>query len=648
MNIIIPDSWLREFLKTKASASTIADCLTSCGPTVDKLNKVPGDFLYEIEITANRVDAMSIYGIAREANAILTQYDIKTKLLPYKTSPVKCKKKLEIKITNNPSLCKRILAVKISNVKLAPSPKWLQERLEKVGQRPLNNAVDISNYIMWEAGHPAHVFDYDKIKENKIIVREAKKGEEIITLDGIKHTLYGGEVVFDNGKGEIIDLPGIMGTKNTFVSEKTKNILLWVESINPEKIRKASMSLGIRSQAAILNEKGVDPELGLSVIEKGVSLFEKIANAKADSELVDIYPVKIKPKKIILDKQFISERLGVDLDENKIKDFLVSLQFKCSWKNGKLSVIPPSFRSDDINIPEDIVEEIARIYGYHKLPSRIPSGALPEKPQNTPFDFENKLKRVMSCLGGYEVYTLSLVPENHLFKNALKLKNPLGSDSVCLRTSFLFSLNQAAEKNKKTNEPFHLFEIGAVYIPKKNSLPDENIMLAGIFYDKSFREAKGVIEKFLFKLNIKAKYIQKDNFMFLPSCGLEILKGNDLLGRLGILEENLIYYEFAVNSLMKNHNPFPKFNPHPKYPPQIEDLTLSLPERTKVGEVISAIKSADKSVAKVLLEDIYNDAFTFRIHYVNPKKTLTDKEVETARNKILEKVKKSHGALIKS
>ena len=649
MNILIPDSWLREYLITNAKPKNIAEAVTLCGPTVDNLEKVNNDYIYHIEVTTNRVDAMSVYGIAREAAAILPQFGYKAKLKDLKPQTIRHKKPLDIKITNNPKLSQRILAIKLENVKLSPSPSWLQERLKKVGQRPLINAIDITNYVMWEIGHPMHAFDYDRITNKKIVVREAKKGETLITLDHKKVTLVGGEVVFDNGKGEIIDLPGIMGTANTVVSKNTKNILLWVEDIKATKIRHASMSHNLRSQAAILNEKHVDSELGLPAILKGVELFQKVAQAKIGSKLFDTYPVKPKAKTISVQKDFIDERLGVDISKSKMSKYLNSLGFKVGWNGNTLKAKIPTFRLHDIDINEDIVEEIARIYGYYKLPSKLMGTAIPEKPTDQPFDLENKSKLSLASLGGVEIYTLSLVPKDYVGKSSLRLKNPLGKDSEYLRGSLTQSLVQAANDNGSTKDPFHLFEMANVYLPRKGKLPEERMMLAGIFSDYEYREAKGIVESLLAQLNVSYKIAIKDKVGYQPNRRIEFTSNNKDFGQLGILEDNnYIYYEFDVNKLMALYNQVSTFKAIPKYPPQIEDITVKLPTRTKVQTVIDTMCQTDKTISLVELTKIYKDAFTFRVWYQHPTKTLTDKEVDIIRTKVIKVLEKKFGGITKA
>lgn len=677
MNIIIPDSWLREFLETKATPKQIAKYVSLCGPTVDRLNKVGKDWVYDIEVTTNRVDAMSVMGIAREAAAILPRFGIKAKfrkggtskflkgrtfsnMRPNKVGPSQFRQggtflksktfkvpPLDIKVVNNPKLCHRILAIKLENVQLGPSPKWMQDRLIKVNQRPLINAIDITNYVMWELGHPIHAFDYDRITKKKIIVREAKKGEKLTTLENEEYILKGGEVVFDNGKGEIIDLPGIMGTANTVVTKNTKNVLLWIESVKAEKIRQASMGLAIRSQAAVLNEKHVDLELGIAAILRGVELFENTTKAKVASKLLDIYPKKPKTKDLKLKKDFIDQRLGVDIPKKDIANFLAPLGFKTKWTTNNLNVTIPTFRAHDMSIPEDIVEEVARIYGYHNLPSKLMDTVIPDKPTDQSFEFENKIRHVLSGLGGSEVYTLSLVPKDYVIGKALQLSNSLGSDSEYLRTSLMKSLIQAAKKNSGVKDPFHLYELANVYLPQKNDLPNEKMMLAGIFSNYDFREAKGVVEALLNKLHTKASQEISEMKGFVPSKRVDFVINGKVIGSFGTLEESgYIYYEFGVETLKKHHVPLPKYKPAPKFPPQIEDITFKLPDKTIVSEVIQMIKGVNSHIASVELTDIFKSAHTFRVHYQHPKKTLNDEEVEVIRKKILKKVKTKFGATV--
>ncbi|MGB6839240.1 MAG: phenylalanine--tRNA ligase subunit beta [Microgenomates group bacterium] len=651
MDILISDNWLRDFVKTDATAKKIAECLSLSGPSVDKTEKKAKDTIYHIEVTTNRVDSASVYGIAREAAAILPRFNIKARFLPLRVKAnqkfTKNVKYLDVKIDHK--LCPRFTAILIKNVKTKPSPDYIKKRLMAVGERPINNIVDISNYIMHEIGQPVHTFDYDKIAGAKMILRASKKGEKITTLDGITHELPGGDIVIEDGDGRLIDLAGIMGGKNTAIDRNTKNVLLFVQTYNPVNIRKTYISLAQRTEAAALFEKDLDPELVSLAMRRGIDLFIKLTGGKPKKEVLDIYPKPYKAKALKTTLDFIKDRLGIDLPKQEISKILCSLDFETNWKGKELEVLIPSFRAKDISLPEDIIEEVARIYGYHNLPSTLMAGVIPDPLLDSPFDLEIKIKERLKGWGGIEVYTLSMVPREFVESGALRLKNPLGKESEYMRMSLKPSLIQAAEKNSGIKDPFHIFEISNVYLARKGELPEERMMLAGIFSNGKYRNAKGVIEVLLDELNVKAKYKPEDGKAFLPARRLSIKSKGKVLGELGIIEKNaLIYYQLDLEVLKQVYLPVSAYTPIPKYPAQIEDITLILPPRTRVGDILSFIKNIDKCLKKIELKGTFKDACTFRIWYQDPRKTLTNKDVEKVREKFLKEVKKKFGATLKN
>lgn len=651
MNIQILDSWLREYLDTLATPRQIAKILSLCGPSVEKVEKHGNDWLYNIEVTTNRVDAMSVYGIARETAAILPQFGIKASLKRVRyNKPTVPKKLLPLFVKSDKNLVYRTIGVVVEDIKNWQSPSWMATRLNASGIRPLNSIVDITNYVMTEFGHPMHAFDYDKIPDSTIIIRESKKGEKIVSLEDRQYSLPGGDIVFQSAKGEIIDLPGIIGTKNSIVSNETKRVLFFVDNNDPNRIRKSSMSLAIRTVAATLNEKGVDPELGMVVILRAIDLSKKIAKARLASKIYDNYVSFVKPKTIETTSFFIEKRLGVEIEKTEIASILNSLEFGASWSGDKLDVIVPSHRVKDVEIQEDIVEEIARIYGYHNLPSNLMEGKIPDPYPDPPFEFEMKIKQALKGLGGIEIYTLSLVSRTDTVISSLRLTNPLGGDSEYLRTSLMPSLLKVVDQNSgETAKPYHLFEMANVYLPRKDSLPEERMTLAGIFVGSTYREAKGIVEALLEELNVKWNLEIQDAKDFLPARRVVFLDAKTEIGELEIVEKNnLIYYQFEVEKLRKTALKIKKYTPIPKYPPQIEDLTLTVPEKTKIGDLLSFIKSQDPQIVKVELEDVYNNSHTFRIWYQNPGKTLTNEEVESVRDKLLKEVKSKFGAYLKT
>jgi len=647
MDIKILHSWLLEHLDTKATPETIAKYMSLCGPSFERVEKYEKDFLYSIEVTTNRVDTANVYGIAREASVILPEFKIKATLKPLKLVSIAPSNKYKLSIKTNSRFTNRVMAVVLDNVSFTETPVWMKVRLEASGMRSLNSIVDITNYVMLEMGHPTHVFDYDLIKDRALVFRLADKGEQITSFDGKDFKLNGGEIVIDDGEGEIIDLPGIIGTKNSVVNKNTQRIVFFIDNNDPLRIRKASMSLGIRTVAATLNEKGVDPELGVVALKKGIELYQKICGAKIASKVYDLYDKKPSTKQITITKGFIEARLGVPIQDSKIVDILIRLGFEVSKTKDLFKINVPSFRTLDVEIPEDIVEEIARIYGYHNLPSTLMNGDLPDKTAYSPFAFEKIVKQKLKEFGGNEIYTPSLVPKDFV-KSALKLKNPLGSDSEYLRTSLMPSLVQAANDNSGKKDPFFFFEIANVYLPKTNNLPDEKMTLGAIFSNFEYRSAKGILEALLVSLNINFSFKEEEGASYSAGRRLKVLSKQINLGEFGILEdENLIYLELDIRSLRQESLNVPSFIPQAKYPAQVEDLTIDFPDKTKIGEVIKHITDSSKYITKMELGDIYKDFHTFKVWYQDPNKTLTDKEVAEIRNNILDKVKKKFGGTVK-
>ena len=630
MDILIPDSWLREYLKTSAKPDKIAECLSLCGPSVEKVEKFLNDYIYHIEVTTNRSDSASVYGVAREAAAILPRFKIPATLKELK--PLSLQRRplsrlgVPLKIKCEIQEVRRVMAVVIDGVSAAQSPDWLKRRLEMSGLRPLNLLIDITNYVMLETGHPTHVFDYDRIKSHELLFRKSNKGEKVTSLEKKTYSLPGEDIVIDNGKGEIIDLPGIIGTANSVVTNDTKRIIFFIDNNDPTYMRRTSMSLAIRTMAVTINEKDVDPELASVAFTRGIELYKELAKGKIVSKVIDIYPHPYKEKSVKTNLEFIRQKLGINIEKEEVTRILESLGFKTKWLSDSLEVFVPSYRSHDVEIPEDIVEEVARIYGYHNLPSQIMAGVIPDPLSDAPFDFEMKVKRILQNLGATEVYTLSLVSkENSGSESSLKLKNPLGRDAEYLRVSLLPSLVQAAKRNKNTDNAFHLFEMANVYLLRKSDLPEEKMMLAGIFSNYEYRAAKGVIESLLEQLNAPLKLLD-DN--------------------LKTLESNLIYYEIDVEKLRATVAPR-SFKPLPKYPPQIEDLSIVVSDSVRVGDVIQSIKKLDNRIINVELTNLYEDTKTFRITYQDPDKTLTDAEVAKIRGKITKTLANKFGARIK-
>lgn len=667
MNILIPDSWLREYLDTDATPAEIKKYLSFCGPSVERINKVNGDLVYEIEITSNRVDMASVYGIAREAKAILTRFGKKARIKPVISKGVPPPShELPLVVSDPNRLCNRILAIVIANVEPKPSPATQRNRLERSGVRSLNNLIDITNYVMLEIGHPCHVFDYDRIKTAKLILRYAKKGENLVTFDGKKCDLTKDDVVIDDCTGRIVDLPGIIGTKNSVVTPFTKRAIFFIESNKPTNIRKTSMRLGIRTRAATINEKLPDPASAMTAMLKALDLIKTISRGQIASRLTDIYPHPYQSKEIKLSTHSINKMLGITLDNKEIKNILRSLEFKVENKSDNvLLVTPPSFRRNDIACQEDLVEEIGRIWGYHNLPSVLMSGDIPIEEKQKDFQVEERIKSILKYWGFNEVYHYSFVSGKLLDKagmdkdSHLKLANPLTEETSYMRTSLIPSAIDTLCKNQDIRKNLSLFELAKVYLPKKSRLPQEVSMLV-IASNQDFFSLKGVVEGMLKELGIKnyrySPRVKDSNFH--PKETTNIFKQTDLLATIGLIrpkislrfsiETDLFLAYLNVERLVFYSSSSKRYTPIATFPSITQDLSFQITFFTASGKIIEEIYKISTLVNKVDLIDTYKDTKTFRIYFQARERSLTKKEVRQVREKIVKSIEEKFRAKLKA
>ena len=593
-------------------------------------------------------------GIAREAAAILPRFKISASLKPYDLSEKNYKFVKKVKyldVTVDSKLCPRFTAVLIKDIVVKESPQAIKLLLEKVGVRPINNIVDVSNYIMHELGQPVHTFDYDKlslassagkISPPKMILRESKKDEIITTLDTKEFKLSGGDIVIEDGSGELIDLCGIMGGENSAIDNNTKNVLLFVQNYNQHYIRKTSMILGQRTEAAILFEKGLDSENVKPTILSAISMIEKLSGGKAEKEILDIYSVSYKTKIISTNKEELDKIIGVEIPKKNIIKYMTSLGFEVKQQGVTLLFNVPSWRGNDIEIKEDIAEEIARIYGYHNLPSVLMSGKLPAPKSNPEFEIERKIKLLLQSFGATEVYNVSLVD-----KGDIMLKNPLGPDTSYLRNNLKDSLVYNIKNNPQEKSYIHMFEVSNIYLPRKNDLPEEKLTLSGIIKNEKYRENKGLVETLLENLDIDYTTKLEDGKSYLANQKMIVISDNKTIGEYGNLENGYFFYEFDIQKTINSKKISRKYKEIAKYPPQIEDLTLIVPEKTYIGDVIAQITNHQPLITKAELTDIYENNYTFNIQYQSEDHTLTDKEVEAIRTKILSNLKSKFGIVTK-
>lgn len=649
MNILIPDKWLREHLETEATPEQIAEYVSLCGPTIERIEQRNGEPVYDIEVTTNRVDMMSVRGFARECAAILPEFEISAVLKEVTVPAIEgSREPLGITIENDPELCERILAVKLSGVKLKSSPDWLVQRLEQVDQRGLNNAIDITNYVMWEWGHPIHAFDYDRLVEKKIVIREAHEGEKFETLDHKTFVCAGGEVVFDDGTGNIIDLPGIMGTANTVVTDETKNVLLWIESIDARKIREASMRHQIRSQAAVLNEKDVDPNMADVTMARAVELFESLADAKVASELYDDYPGKVAPEKVEVSQSKIDGYMGISLPPEQVAAMMQRLEIATVFdvETKTYTFLPPSFRASDLMISEDFIEEIARLYGYFKLPSRLMKTALPvnERPSVDEFYVESYVKQLLSGWGGFEIYTYSLVSaelaaqSGYAVEAHLKLANPYSDDWQYLRRSLIPSHLEFMQENSQYKGV--LFELANIYNPgEAGELPDEHLQLV-LSTSGEYGILKGILEALIDKGHAQLQVEPLEaapSSLWMDNRVGEVLVNGVSVGYIGQVHADVVTYavqlDYAV--LLGEIRRHPYYRGMQKYPAVIQDITIELPERTYLGPVIDRMYGYNDLIKKVQYVGVYEGAYTFRLYFQADDRNLSDDDVNAIREDLI-------------
>lgn len=674
MNILIPDSWLREYLKTKATPKQIKEYLSLCGPSIDRTHEVDGEVVYDIEVTTNRPDAMSVMGIAREAAAILPRFNIKAKLLDDPYAPKRGatsfwidttgQKKLTIK--TDPILNPRWMSVVFENVTVKPSPDWLRKKLEATGIRSLNNIIDITNYLLRAYGQPAHAFDFDSITDKKnqvtMILRASRKGEKLITLDGKSHTLSGDDIVIEDGRGKLIDLCGIMGAQNSAITEKTKTVILFLQTYDPMHIRRTMMNLAQRTEAGSLFEKGIDSELVLPAFAKGVELITELSGGNRASKLYDIYPKPYKPSLVSVSRPKTDAYIGTHLSDKEISEILTPLGFQTKVTKDTVTVAVPSFRQD-VTIDVDIIEELARIYGYHNIKSKLPGTAPPIVIPDETLKWEEEIKIRLSDWGFTETYTYSMISEElmDLFKldkkKAYKITNPLSQEWVYMRPHLTPSVLLAFKQNLNIRSNLKLFELSMRYEYRNTDLPLEKPSLVVLWSGSKFYEAKGLAEALFHTMGISiplhsdinndpslAWYNNKRlSFGIFGSVG-EL--NSTVLGSIGI-DTPVTRLYLDIDVLVSHAKPTNKFIPIPKYPPSFEDLAFIVPDKTLVGPMVDAMKQVNPLIIEVTLLDTYENTRTFHITYQSKDKSLTTEEIRPIREKLIQSMEASFSAKLK-
>lgn len=660
-------------------------------PLIDYL----GDNILDIDVTPNRPDCLSVLGVAHEV-AALTGGVVSFPNNNYDESDTSIESRIKVKIEDSEK-CSRYMLSLIDNINIAESPKWLQDILIKSDVRPINNIVDITNFVMLEYGQPLHAFDFDKIQGGQIIVRSAKAKEFITTLDNQKRNLEPYMVVICDSASPIA-LGGIMGGDKCEVDGNTKSIVLESANFNQTFIRKTSSELKLRTEASYRFERGLRPELTQHALFRATSLIKEICGGQVAKGFVDIKLEEFISKNVMLSSNDISRVLGVEIDPLEIESILNSLGFSIENKfvDGKkyrFSVIPPYWRSD-ISIPEDLVEEVARIRGYENIPTKMISSSIPSGNKYSIFNFKESIRDLLVSIGMNETISYNLTNLNDLDKSgfldkdipAFKVLNPMSLEQEYFRNSLRPSIFNTLSNNRLLieKEGVKIFEIGKVFFASNgeegNFMPSEKEYLVGVLQGKKnidswntvqeemdFFDAKGIIEHLFFKLNLDLDFFESIDNMFENELSANIICQNDVVGVLGEVNNQikknfdldpspLLFFEInleKLNSLSKDK--FKKYIPFNIYPGAYRDISLVVDKNIQVGDINKLILQ-NKLVSESSLVDLYfgkgipedKKSVMFSLVFESGKGTLTSNQIEKSLNQMIKKIERKFGAYLRS
>ncbi len=630
------------------------------------------DTVIEIDLTPNRPDCLSMIGTAREVAAIVK----KDLSCPDTTLPISGKdihERTSVTV-EAPDLCPRYAARIIEDITVAPSPFWLQERLRSVGLRPINNIVDITNFVLMEYGQPLHAFDLDRLEEHRIVVRAAAEGEVFTTLDEKERTLLKDMLMICDGKKPVA-IAGVMGGLNSEIETDTRNVLLESAYFNPVSIRKTSKKLGLNTDASHRFERGVDPQGTLVALDRAAQLIAEIGGGHVVDGLIDECRNLPQPQTITLSAKETNRVLGTDFNRTEIRDFLVSVGFDCKEDTADtLLVTSPSFRVD-IKRPEDLMEEVARLSGYDHIPTTYPLIPAEARTPQTVIDHRRNTKIIMNGFGFDEAINYSfmdkmdcdrllLTPDDYR-RSLVEILNPLTEDQTVMRSTLLPGLLKSAHRNvSQQSKTTRLFEIGKVFIGKgKTHLPDEVEILAGLWTGSrtsaswnvpesacDFYDLKGIVEG-LFKV-LKIKNISFTRMPADACCyvkkgfAAQIITGDKPLGLVGELhprvlknydlKQTVFYFELDMNQLYGMILESLQAKQIPKYPATSRDVTVIIDRNIEANSLLAFIRNLDEGLVEQLsIFDVFAEkpipegkkSVSFRIVYRSHKETLEDETV---------------------
>jgi len=623
------------------------------------------EYVIDFELTNNRQDCNSILGMAYEAGATMgKKFEMPDFKIEDKSDDINDKLSIEIK---NTELCKRYCARMLKVKKVEPSPLWMQKRLMACGIRPISNIVDVSNYVMLELGQPLHMFDYDKLQGHKIIVDTAKNGEKMVTLDNIERELDD-TMLLINDENRGVCVAGVMGALNSVIDDDTKNIVIESANFNKNSIRNTSRKFGLRSEASAHYEKGINPLITRYAIDRAAGLLVEIGACEIVEGLIDKNFYEKEPVKMDVDFKDVNRILGTDISIQEQAKYLDLLDFKPEIKGDIISITAPILR-DDINIKEDVIEDIARLYGYNNIPSTLMESSNYISEKNIYYKEKNELKDALVSIGGLETLTYTFTSkekldelgfeENDIRSKYLKVINPLGEDSSYMRTTMMISILEALSFNySRKNKERVMFEIGNVFFNDKFDelgLPLQREHLVIGKYNTDFFEIKGIVEYLFKKFRIDGvKFVKADENMLHPSRSAYILVGDKNIGYIGNvhpvllkkynLKEDVVVAELDIKEILNLYSKEVVFKEFPKFPALERDIAVVVDEDVYAGEIIEEIKNAGgKYLVKAEVFDVFTGkqvgegkkSVAAALNFRAEDRTLTDDEIDITFNKIV-------------
>lgn len=647
------------------------------------------DVVLEFELTANRADCFSVFGLVREIAAITGNKPHFPEIKVNEDDNTKLNDIFSVEIAD-PDLCSRFSTRMLKNVKIGPSPEWMQQRLEGAGIRSINNVVDVTNFVMIELGHPMHAYDYDKITGKKLIARRAIEGEELHTLDDTSRKGKGEMLVIADSE-KAAGLAGIMGGFETEITDTTTTVVLESADFYGPCIRRTARACGLSSEASGRFERGVDSETTIKALDRAAQLLQEMGACTVCEGIVDVYPNPKQANYVTFTPEQINNHLGTNIAKDVMLNIITSVGFDVTKdENDEITVKVPSWRND-VTCMADISEEIARLHGFDKIKSTLPNGASMQGTQSAKQTFIDKVKASLSSQGLYETISFALtneetfnklnIPQDSPLRKAVPIMNPLSDEYPLVRTTLLSSIFDNLARNlARKNDDVALFEVGSVFFPKAlpvTELPDEVVKIAGAITGRrnaqgwnqtndmvDFYDAKGIIEELLANLRVTRYTVEAGtHYAMHPGKTALFKKGRDVIATVGEVHPAVLsaygitkpvyIFELDATTVMKYMAKDLKYKALPKYPATSRDLAMLVDVDVNAADIEKAMtKAAGQNLTQITLFDVYTGkqveegkkSLAFSLTFQSNDKTLTDAEIDPAIEKIVAKLQKDFNA----